>query len=349
MRSPLLPTLLALCWPLAASAVDAPAGLYFQHHDWVVACDNTRTCRAAGYASGDDSTLSVLLTRAGGPNQAISGRMSLQPIDDQPQPKGALHLRIQQRDLGVLAPATEPGIHVLSAAQTSAVLSALVRDGGIAVVDGAGRAWPLSDKGAAAVLLKTDEFQGRVGTPGAVMRKGAAAESSVPAAVAKPVVRKAPTLSTPSDDPTFSKLAASPALRAALRATLVEPSCEGLLDTDPDLPISNSPLQIQRLDTKHLLVNVPCWRAAYNTGDGYWVIGEKAPYQPQWVTSDAIDYGDGQIVASHKGRGLADCVSDETWTWDGTRFVATSAISGGLCRGVPGGTWELPTRVTDVR
>ncbi|WGV54914.1 DUF1176 domain-containing protein [Stenotrophomonas indicatrix] len=56
MRSPLLPTLLALCWPLAASAVDAPAGLYFQHHDWVVACDNTRTCRAAGYASGDDST-----------------------------------------------------------------------------------------------------------------------------------------------------------------------------------------------------------------------------------------------------------------------------------------------------
>ncbi|WP_312787194.1 DUF1176 domain-containing protein, partial [Stenotrophomonas indicatrix] len=79
MRSPLLPTLLALCWPLAASAVDAPAGLYFQHHDWVVACDNTRTCRAAGYASGDDSTLSVLLTRAGGPNQAISGRLSLQP------------------------------------------------------------------------------------------------------------------------------------------------------------------------------------------------------------------------------------------------------------------------------
>lgn len=67
MRSPLLPTLLALCWPLAASAADAPAGLYFQHHDWVVACDNTRTCRAAGYASGDDSTLSVLLTRGGRP------------------------------------------------------------------------------------------------------------------------------------------------------------------------------------------------------------------------------------------------------------------------------------------
>lgn len=44
MRYPLLPTLLALSWPLAAGAVDAPAGLYFQHHDWVMACDNTRTC-----------------------------------------------------------------------------------------------------------------------------------------------------------------------------------------------------------------------------------------------------------------------------------------------------------------
>ena len=80
MRYPLLPTLLALSWPLAAGAVDAPAGLFFQHHDWVVACDNTRTCRAAGYASGDDSTLSVLLTRAGGPNQA---GQTLQEAKDQ--------------------------------------------------------------------------------------------------------------------------------------------------------------------------------------------------------------------------------------------------------------------------
>lgn len=349
MRLPLPTILLLLACPLTALAAAPAKSLYFQHHDWVAACDNTRTCRAAGYATDEDSTLSVLLTRKGGPNQAIQGRLSLQPEEGQPQPKGALHLRIQQQDLGVLAPAKGEGTHSLNAAQTSALLSALVRDGGVSVTDGAGRRWPLSDKGAAAVLLKIDEYQGRLGTPGAVMRKGSTPESSVPAALAVPVVRKAATVDSTPGDPAFARLAASPALRAALRASLKDDSCEGLLETDADVPLSNSPLQIQRLDAQHVLVNVQCWRAAYNTGDGYWVARPEAPYQAQWVTSDAIDYADGQIIAAQKGRGLGDCISQNTWTWDGTRFIATSEVAAGLCRGVPGGTWELPTLVTEVR
>ena len=172
-------------------------------------------------------------------------------------------------------------------------------------------------------LSKTSFFQSMF----AVMRKGAAAESSVPAAVAKPVVRKAPTLSTPPDDPAFATLAASPALRAALRATLKEPSCEGLLDADPDLPISNSPLQIQRLDAKHLLVNVPCWRAAYNTGDGYWVVNDRAPYQPRLVTTSGAGDDVRTIVESHRGRGLGDCFYTTSWGWTGTQFVKTDVSS----------------------
>ena len=53
------------------AAIPAPAraqsanGLYFQHRDWEIACDNTGTCRAAGYhAEADDRRVSVLLTRA---------------------------------------------------------------------------------------------------------------------------------------------------------------------------------------------------------------------------------------------------------------------------------------------
>ncbi|WP_329835888.1 DUF1176 domain-containing protein [Stenotrophomonas geniculata] len=349
MRS-LLPTaLMALACPLSAIAAAPTKSLYFQHHDWVVACDNTLACRAAGYAADDGGTLSVLLTRRGGPGQPIQGRLSLQPEEGQTQPKGALHLRIQQQDLGALAPAKGEGTHSLNAAQTSALLSALVRDGGISVTDGAGHRWPLSDKGAAAVLLKIDEYQGRLGTPGAVMRKGSTPESSVPAALPVPVVRKAATADSTPDDPAFARLAASPALRAALRATLKDNSCEGLLETDADVPLSNSPLQIQRLDAQHVLVNVQCWRAAYNTGDGYWVARPQAPFQAQWVTSDAVDYADGQIIAAQKGRGLGDCISQNTWTWSGTAFVATSAVAAGLCRGVPGGTWELPTLVTEIR
>ncbi|MBH1529143.1 DUF1176 domain-containing protein [Stenotrophomonas maltophilia] len=349
MRSLLPAALLALACPLSASAATPAKSLYFQHHDWIVACDNTLTCRAAGYAPDDGSTLSVLLTRKGGPGQAIQGRLSLQPEEGQPQPRGALHLRIQQQDLGVLAPAKGEGTHSLNATQTSALLSALVRDGGVSVTDGAGHRWPLSDKGAAAVLLKIDEYQGRLGTPGAVMRKGGTPESSVPAALPVPVVRKAATVDSTPDDPAFAKLAASPALRAALRATLKEDSCEGLLEADADVPLSNSPLQIQRLDAQHVLVNVQCWRAAYNTGDGYWVARPQPPFQAKWVTSDAVDYADGQIIAAQKGRGLGDCISQNTWTWNGTAFIATSEVAAGLCRGVPGGTWELPTLVTEIR
>lgn len=349
MRSPLLTALLALALPLAAAAAAPAKSLYFQHHDWVVACDNTLTCRAAGYAADDDSTLSILLTRKGGPDQAIEGRLSLQPEEGQTQPKGALHLRVQQQDLGVLAATQGEGTHRLNATQTRALLSALVRDGGVSVTDGVGHRWPLSDKGAAAVLLKIDEYQGRLGTPGAAMRKGSTPESSVPAALAVPVVRKAATTDSTPDDPAFARLAASPALRAALRATLKDNSCEGLLETDADVPLSNSPLQIQRLDAQHVLINVQCWRAAYNTGDGYWVARPQTPFQAQWVTSDAVDYADGQIIAAQKGRGLGDCISQATWTWNGTAFIATSEVAAGLCRGVPGGTWELPTLVTEIR
>jgi len=349
MRVLFLPALLVLSSPLVAAASTMPEGAYFQHHDWVVACDNTRTCRAAGYASDEASTLSVLLTRDGGPQQPVRGRMSLRPIDGQQSPQGALHLRIKQRDLGVLTQAKEEGMYALSPAQTAALLSALVRDGGITVIDSGGHAWPLSDKGAAAVLLKADDFQGRVGTVGALMRKGVAAESSVPAALPKPVIRKATTQFSLPDDRAFAKLATSPALRAALRATLEERSCEGLLDADRDPPLQNSPLGIQRLDGRHLLVSVRCWDAAYNTGDGYWVIREQAPYRAVWVTSDATSYGNGEIIASQSDRSEPNCRSEQSWTWNGTRFVATSATKSVFCRHVLDGTWQLPTQITEVR
>lgn len=344
-----LSVLLALSSPLVAAATTMPEGAYFQHHDWVVACDNTRTCRAAGYASGENSTLSVLLTRDGGPQQPVRGEMSLRPIDGQQSPKGALHLRIKQRDLGMLTPAKEEGMYTLNPAQTTALLSALVRDGGITVIDAGGHAWPLSDKGAAAALLKADDFQGRVGTVGALMRKGPAAESSVPAALPKPVIHKASMQFPLPDNRAFAKLATSPALRAALRATLKEPSCEGLLDADRDTPLKNPPLGIQRLDGRHLLVSVRCWDAAYNTGDGYWVIREQAPYRAAWVTSDATSYGNGEIIASQSDRSEPSCRSEQSWTWDGTRFVATSATESVFCRHALDGTWQLPMQVTDVQ
>ena len=61
-------------------------GITFSHHDWELACDNTGTCRAAGYeAFGEEGDLgiSVLLTRAAGANQAVSGELYVCDLDDE--------------------------------------------------------------------------------------------------------------------------------------------------------------------------------------------------------------------------------------------------------------------------
>ena len=39
---------------IASSQSTALQGLYFQHQDWELACDNTGICRAAGYQTDDD-------------------------------------------------------------------------------------------------------------------------------------------------------------------------------------------------------------------------------------------------------------------------------------------------------
>ncbi len=56
---------------------------YFEHKDWEVACDNTRTCRVAGYSKEeDDLRMSVLFTRLAGQNQALTAKITLSDIDE---------------------------------------------------------------------------------------------------------------------------------------------------------------------------------------------------------------------------------------------------------------------------
>ena len=54
------------------------------------------------------------------------------------------------------------------------------------------------------------------------------------------------------------------------------------------------------------------------------------------------------LSASHKSRGLGDCWGHQSWVWDGRQFVHTASSSHGLCRGFPGGAWDMPTRVVEV-
>lgn len=341
-------TTLVLMLPLAVFAADDTSGFYFQHQDWEIACDNTGTCRAAGYQKeeGEEvaAPMSVLLTRKAGPSEPVVAELQLGTADDDafakvPQPL-RLTLRVNGKVIGQVAFRKNEAQAVLPRDQVAALLAALPRSSTIEWRAGA-HAWRLSDKGAAAVLLKMDEAQGRLGTPGALVRKGTGDEAAVPPAVPMPVVQvrkpqgKEPRPGVPA------------ALYAALRATIADG------DDCPDLKEGDTKadnVSLLRLNDTQQLASAQCWLAAYNMGFAFWVVQDKPPYHPQLVTTNGSDHAEGRIYSSQKGRGLGDCWSSEAWVWDGRRFVHTSSLTTGLCRMVAaGGAWQLPTLVTEVK
>jgi hypothetical protein len=50
-----------------------------------------------------------------------------------------------------------------------------------------------------------------------------------------------------------------------------------------------------------------------------------------------------------KGRGLGDCLSTETYAWNGTEFVLAEEKDTGLCRGFPGGAWDFYRTTSEIR
>ncbi|KGF79981.1 hypothetical protein IA69_21420 [Massilia sp. JS1662] len=330
-----------ICLLLAANV--AAASTTFSHKDWELACDNTRTCRAAGYHEEDDGpNATILLTRAAGPNQPV--KVELQLADDERHPApDQLAMSIDGRALGIVRNDVKTSILTLTDTQVRALLPALQKNGRIAWT-GKGTTWTVSTAGANAVLLNMDEFQGRLDTPGALVRKGSKPESNVLSPLPAPEIQAGPV--SQEKNPVKLTAAQTRELKAALRKTVEEGDCE-LLDSTS---ATAGELEVRAFTKDKLLVSHTCWIAAYNTGDGYWIVDAKPPYSAVLVTTSATDYDEGVITSFQKGRGIGDCIASATWTWDGRAFAKTSDTTTGMCRQItPGGAWDLPTLVTKVR
>ena len=338
-------TAAALLLTPALAAAGALPGMQFSLHDWELVCDNTGTCRAAGYHDEQsEQAMSVLLSRKAGPAQAVIGEVTIGDLGDGsqalPDPL-ILSLHIDGRKIG--AP-IEVSQGKLGAPHVAALLKALTSTSTIEFVSGKQR-WELSGKGAAGVLLKMDDFQRRVGSIGALTRRGTRGEHGVLRASAAPVVRAVAFAPAQAGDNAFIGKHQA-AIRLALRATLGdEDNCPRLTEPEGE----PEPLAVTRINATRLLVSMRCWIGAYNAGDGHWVINSSAPWTPVLVTDSGSDRSDFDISASHKGRGIGDCHSRDAWTWDGKQFKHTSSVTTGMCRMVvAGGTWELPRIVTEL-
>jgi hypothetical protein len=336
--------LLALGASLTATGEEY--GISFSPGDWEIVCDNTRACRMAGYSSedaNDDERGSVLITRVAGPNAPLEGEATLADYDMQENPS-VLTLWIDGQLWGKLNLRGKELVYPLTLAQIRALLAATRNDKEVKF-EGEAKSFTLSGAGVSAVLLKMDEFQGRIGTPGALIRKGNKPEESVLPPLPMPVIRAAKVSNAPPRALTVSETAALKPL--LLKSKGREEDRECAFDDPESGEVAN--FDLTPLDARHVLISALCDRGAYNWRYAYWVMDDALKGRPKFVTATANEYAAGMISASFKGGGLGNCWSVEDWVWDGREFRQSAQWHTGMCRGIHmGGTWLLPTFVTKV-
>lgn len=347
---------------ISASCVAAEVQSFF-HGDWQVTCDNTHTCRAVGYQNIDyqlegdaPSPVSVIFQRAAGENAEIKGKVKFGSIsydmEDRQTQNDTITLSINndyQSLLGAELPAyKEMGMHFsgereLTKEQVDQLLNALTMKGSVSIKfnSRAGEEWRLSTKGSTAVLLKMDDYQGRVDTPLAIVKKGDRIKHFI-----QP--KQAPVISIPKQPIPVTTaadraLASHPDFILRMRKALnlacdIVPAEDGSLELD-----------VARITTSKLVVSTMCWSAAYNFGSAVWLVDDNTEIEPQLVTDSAISYANGRIDEYMKGRGVGDCISARRYIWNGSDFVLANSYSTGACREIaPGGAWYLPTTVSTV-
>ena len=363
---------------LASDSYGTPfEGWGFVKDDWQLVCDNTLTCRAAGYAAegllssdklGDASVL--ITVEAGKKLSTVQVKLSnwkeLEQEKLVPEQLSKTNYKVElllnNKSYGFIQLSSEREGQ-LSTAQAQQLLKLANQNTKIQFTSGIYQ-WQVSDKGLAAVLLKLDEVQGRVGTPLALVSKSSLNRQTPKSAKAKPVIKKA--YSYADKD----KKQLTPAKLVYFQKNInkwidindkqLVGSNDGMGDCELVNPKTEAYQRMQEfgadrlgwdfipVDSKHTLATHECWRGAYNMGVGYWLINHAKPSKPTLITTSASDYSDGEIYAIHKDRGIGDCWNRAVWVWDGKTFALTEDSSTGMCRGFAGGAWDLPTYTSEV-
>lgn len=315
-------------------------GLSYQYKDWELVCENTGICRAAAYQREDAAAvISVLLTRHAGKNAQLEAQVQIQ-LGDRIIPH--LNLNLPNLADNTVRLSNDTQIGQLSAKQTQALLTAVQGKQPIRWTFG-DLHWHLSVDGATATLVKMDEFQHRLNTPTALMKKGQGSSDSVLIAQQKPQIRWVKPVRGSIQDIKMNTPQAQKLKTLLLKKTEAE-ACE-LLKSNQD---EDAAFRVYPLNAQHKLLEVPCWRAAYNMASGFAVLNNDLTKIQQWVTSNGSDYELGKISAAHKGRGLGDCWTQTEWVWNGKQFFQSYHAVQLQCRGFAGGAWDLPLYQADV-
>lgn len=324
-------------------------GAWQIEEDWQMGCDNTGTCLIAGYSElGSDKPVSVLFTRAAGENTPIEGDAYLISEKELSSAK----LLIDGKSHGQVTLDKNSGYGKLSDSQTQALLTAVKR-GQSVTFQHQNETWTLSNKGATVTLLYADKFQQREGTPSAFIHIGNE-KKTVLTAAPKPVITVPPVLPA---KPVIIKygskgyknlLAQLLAVRNAASPKDEQSHTYDCADVDDE----KEDMVLYPIDKDNALLSVFCGRGAYQGMDDYFLTDGKGKTVKKYIGllgNMGDGYENGLLNVGLKGRGLGDCLSTETYAWNGTEFVLAVEKDTGLCRGFPGGAWDFYSITSEIR
>ena len=342
MKKVLLLTLL----PVAAMATSIK-GIGENYQDWDLVCDNTGTCRMAGYQEGDGSEhpVSILFTRAAGENAVVEGKLTILPLgDDRDIQVGQdIEIWLNGKSLGKVKHISDDVPDKLTEEQTKALLSGLKKESEIRLTYGK-TTLKVSDKGAAAAMLKMDEFQQRLNTPSALIRQGQEKHAVLAPQAAPKIeavsVNNHKTIELKRGEKQFKHVLA-----------LLRKAYDGCVDED----LESQDITLYPLTQNKVLAEALCASGAYQSTNYYAVLDDKLSKVEQVLADQYNGVGGDRkqgyafVRGSYKGRAIGDCWDGQDAVWNGKIFIRTSDwMTGGCYKGFTGGAWQLPTFVSDI-
>ena len=331
--------------PFTVMAAPSLKGFEKTYQDWDLICDNLGTCRMAGYQEEGDDPVSILFTRAAGENAAVEGKLTISPFgeaDRDVQVGQDIEIWLNGKSLGTVKHISDENPDKLTEAQTKALLSGLKKESEIRLTYGK-TTLKVSDKGAAAAMLKMDEFQQRLNTPSALICKGQ--EKHV--VLAPQPAPKIEVVSVNNRKTTELKRGEKQYdnVLALLRKAN---SCD-------DEDITSQDITLYPLTQNKVLAEALCVRGAYQSTNYYAVLDDKLSKVEQ-VLEDQYNfaYYDEKLNAlivegSYKSSGLAESWYGYEAAWNGKTFITTAEHTSGSSKGFIGGAWGgLPTFVSEL-
>lgn len=329
--------LLSILLSTYTAHADMNSGEVKELKNWVVGCNNIRTCEAISLMPEDfsESTIITLhIKRLGTPNTPAKLYLTEDSFTGNAStfnPGTAISFKINDKifDLGTATvKSIDEGISIPEKYIMGIIEESKKATDAYLVANGTN--YKISLAGLSAALLYIDEQQQHLGTTTALIRKGTKAMTSKSPQV--------PTLKA-SIYPDQKQKYALTAQQVESVNKILNKECEGEEH-------SKTYTTTDRLSKNTYLLMALCYQAAYNEDYLAFVVPnnsnnvELAKFkantasQDESLTNATFEVNKGTLTTYAKGRGIGDCGISSTWVWTGKQFELAEFNSMPACRGI---------------